>query len=605
MKKNRTLALALPVLLALASCDNNLIEQPEQGNNGNGTGNADQPAYIVNDLGDTLCLVTPMVEMAPAVAATRAEQTPKTYDMGQGMTLKVIPDAPKATRSVSALTAGTLVQMYVYDSNKNYIANSMRQYTVGSDGKLTGTDGGLYLPLGSYTVYCFTDAANTTGTWTTNYTITPSTTLSTATVAVPQGSDAAWGSGTVTVGMYSPNVVKTSLGRMCAQISNISFLAYDDIVTSLSVNSLSLTNVGMGTADAVAFDDGSVTPEAGTTRGSITPSDFSAASNITTFPYTASSTPTYLLPQTDGVNFACQVVINGRTTAVDYSKSNILSSLSAGNSYTLQLTISAHSFAYSNIFWDGVGLNFYVAEGQLVNPDHVGKDGYNLTGNEGAEVQRYQGVFFRWGSLVAIDPSSNSTDLTAVKAYAPDPNDGTYHETTVDLSSASTGPYCFADRGNLAGEDINSLLSYAPDPTQVGDVCSQINAAWRIPKKADFKTDEFIVGGTSQLSFSGTTLDNGKYELPENGDYSINIVYNKYVYLPGDGYRSSTGSLSGIGMYGRYWLDDGADQASTSSWVYGFTNYGTTPNINPTNFGNNVRSAMSIRCVRKADSVSQ
>ncbi|MDR0891648.1 MAG: hypothetical protein LBN24_03450 [Mediterranea sp.] len=532
MKKNRILALALSALLALASCDNNLIEQPEQGGgSGNGSGSADQPAYIVNAEGDTLYLVTPMVEMAPTPALTRAEQETKTYDMGHGMTLKVIPEAPKAgTRSVSALKEGTLVQMYVYDDNDNgaYVANSMRQYSIDSNGKPTGGTGGLYLPVGDYTVYCFTDAANTSGatstpSWTPGYTVTPSTALSSATVTVPQGVDAAWGAGKVRVGMYSPNKVSATLARKCAQISEIDIAPADlAVITSLYITKIGLDKVvttaqksGANFGDIAASEEGTETIESLNFPTVNFPAQM--LSGYTSYTLTD---PVYLLPQSNAFDFTCTAAINDNmNNTKDYSTGIDIAPLKAGFKYVLKINVSTTIFAYSNVFYDSsVGdLNFYVTQ------DKTFKENSTMVTNSSAK--QMQGLYFKAGSLYGISSNLN--------IYQPNNTEGTAYDagyteaTSVQLADISEGIQGIAG-GTPA--DNSLLTSYLGDGTSTfysskdgnsyGDVCAYITKGkWRLPTAAEFNLDGTAKGKKDTFT-SSVGQGSGWLRYGENGAFN-------------------------------------------------------------------------------------
>jgi hypothetical protein len=322
MKRNRIIALALPALLALASCDNNLTaEQPER-----------QPSpYIVNETGDTLYLVTPQISMAPTAQATRATEEPKSYDAGNGLTLQVIPDPAVETRGANPLTDGVHVYCVLYDAaNKVYT----KDYTV-NGGNLTG-EGGLYLPAGEYDAYCFTYNQQTAF---------PESYIQTSAkeITVPQGVDAAWNSNPykLTVSsMYSPNKIFTILKRKCAQISKITFEGADETVTYSDIQNVTLQGVSTEPT-TVPFSD---TPSVNGAGGHISIPDagFTEVSGAATLTYMY-STPTFLIPQRDGLTFSCNVTIDGNAANYTINTSSFdppLSGFEAGHSYSLKLKVT-------------------------------------------------------------------------------------------------------------------------------------------------------------------------------------------------------------------------------------------------------------------------
>ncbi|MDR0893120.1 MAG: hypothetical protein LBN24_10990 [Mediterranea sp.] len=612
MKKNRILALALPVLLALASCDNNLIEQPEQGGgSGNGSDSADQPAYIVNAEGDTLYLVTPTVEMAPTPALTRAEQETKTYNMGHGMTMQVIPDAPKDTRSLSALKVGTLVRMYVYDSNDAYIDGSMRQYSVGSDGKFTqtGTDGGLYLPMGNYTVYCFTDAANTTGTWATDdYTID----ISNKTVTVPQGADAAWGSGTVKVGMYNPNKLTAVLERKCAQISSIT-LAGDATVSTMGfISGQTCGLLPVKTATSAA-NFGDLDGTKGTGQAIIDISNAPNTSKAPALSYQLSG-PIYLIPKEKftGTRVVINVILNGYGYYSAFfslydDDGNVFSPL-AGQSYKVIFNVhSGGIFAHSNIFWDGNTLNFYTNEDELARSESGAPNGPTADA-----AKDYQGVFFKWSSLIGISPAASN----ASGSYGYD-NTVTIYVPKIQVANSGYNGYLQTsgkdyDKISYDNTTDNAGILYSKygilnDGNNQGDICAYLTEGkWRMPTIQEINvtnqaagTDLSSWGETALTSGIGwwrsgtwndvtsvspfpTNTEDGMRDLSATGHAHLRTDRDTDVNLPAGGYYNSVAASStlhndagnnylyGVGVVVNYWSgtpDNSATAGTTGVYL--------------------------------------
>jgi hypothetical protein len=643
MKMNSILALALPTLLALASCDNNLIEQPEQGGgSGNGSGSADQPAYMVNEQGDTLYLVIPTVEMAPTPALTRAELTPKTYDMGHRMTLKVSPEAPKATRSVSKLPANVPIRMVIYSSSGTVYT---KDYIVDANGKLSGT-GGLYLPVGSYSAYCFTDAANTSGNWTSNYTIDTSN----KTVTVPQGIDAAWNSTPVTlsVGMYSPNKVSATLDRKCAQISSITY-ACDATVLSLNVSNSTLKSVASTATSATSFGD----LASSGSKDLPLPDVGSAVTPVPALSYPITG-PIYLLPQSSDITFSCSANIQDQgeksysTTLSLVDKDGNATQLSKGQSYAL--TVNVHSggiFAHSNIFWDGRTLNFYT------NEDGLAVSSTPTLNPSAAAAKNYQGVFFKWGSLVGISPAGALYNASGtydhvytydntVTIYQPDNPVGGYNS----YSPTSGINYDQIQYDNTA---TNAGILYSKyedqnDGSNRGDICAYLTEGkWRMPTIQEINVTN-QTAGTSLPSWDETALTSGSgwwrsgiwnnvtgvSPFPTNTEYGMRdlsatghahlriATMNAKVDFPAGGYYNSVAAsstlhnnagdnnLNGVGMVVNYWSgtpDNSATEGTTGVYLAAATWFKRADDGSSSNTGQQPEShgardyAFLVRCV--------
>jgi hypothetical protein len=84
------------------------------------------------------------------------------------------------------------------------------------------------------------------------------------------------------------------------------------------------------------------------------------------------------------------VKVSAVATTFSNSTVEFNSVLSGGTSYVLEVDVKKCVWARSNIYWDGTQLTFVPA-------------GTDLT------KQGYQGVFFKWGSLVGVSPAKTGT----------------------------------------------------------------------------------------------------------------------------------------------------------------------------------------------------
>ncbi|NDV84930.1 DUF4906 domain-containing protein [Bacteroides sp. 51] len=242
-------------------------------------------------------------------------------------------------------------------------------------------------------------------------------------------------------------------------------------------------------------------------------------------------------------------------------------------------------FAYSNIVWDEANQKLTFAE--------------TAADNVSIHAQA-QGVYFMWGSLVAISPVGANFSTSQI-LYKPD-------EYTTAISSWTTIPYVnettapFND--NVQTNDdfatYNSNTGYNAS-TGKGDICRYISAkgwvegSWRLPTAAEQQALMEASGKSSvNAKFSGTP--NGTFvELTASNTNGLDQIPS-YIQLldqrfPAPGYRGDYGGLGGAGGRGYFW------SGSSFSTTDGF-------NVNVTSNGAiqasvNRQSGYVVRCVRE------
>jgi hypothetical protein len=297
-----------------------------------------------------------------------------------------------------------------------------------------------------------------------------------------------------------------------------------------------------------------------------------------------------------------------------------LSVFSPGNNYTLRLTLRIPRWAGSNIYWDN-------ANQRLT---------FDLEGN--TQNQHYQGVFFRWGSLVGISPARTSRGNgfnVNVPVYQPDYNAAephksiwtcidttTYTAWTTTLSGVAVDtteiPY-LDDRPEFHTTESDRANTYAIDAERNtatmylgmrGDICQYLGQTipalygYRLPTGKEFSPynggdwDKVKDGWEKGDGFVSNSALGDKYGTatfpdPVNnwGGYAKNTnAFN--LTLPASGSRSSTsGGLLSIGNAGLYWT--GSAYESTRARHLSFSNSSISPN------GITSRStACPIRCVK-------
>jgi hypothetical protein len=153
-----------------------------------------------------------------------------------------------------------------------------------------------------------------------------------------------------------------------------------------------------------------------------------------------------------------------------------------GRSYVLTLDLKETAFAGSNIYWDGSKMDFKPA-------GYVGPENF------------YQGLYFRWGSMVGMLATANAGVTPANPVYYPiDDNtwstNGTilsflYSDQT-DILSMNTA--LAASHGSLGIANDYVTNGYAADNNgeafnytdQWGDICRRINPDYRLPRGEEF-----------------------------------------------------------------------------------------------------------------------
>jgi hypothetical protein len=272
--------------------------------------------------------------------------------------------------------------------------------------------------------------------------------------------------------------------------------------------------------------------------------------------------------------------------------------LAAGKSYTLTLTPKMERkflrWAGSNIYWDGSKLTF---------KEH----GVHCDNGE----EMYQGVFFRWGSLVGIDPckSSSTTNWHSSNTlYSPvyngnDPTNSTWDPLT-DQTWSETYPASSYSSGANGGPDADFFATYNPNnysnSNKEGDICRYlshtgvVSGKYRMPTAYElrygsnnsstptvvFEASTFsgttpvvgywtTVAGSTWTNLAGETDPTGKYVLPSGGNYS------GYAQFPAAGCRSNGGAVDTyryVGTVGYYWSSSDSKESSGSAYRMSFSN---------------------------------
>lgn len=242
--------------------------------------------------------------------------------------------------------------------------------------------------------------------------------------------------------------------------------------------------------------------------------------------------------------------------------------------------------AGSNIYWDGNKLTF---------DDIPSSDGIR-TPNE-----QKQGVFFKFGSLIAIGASyhKDQWNVHSHNAQILDPtasdlkwvNNITFEEikpiTIKKGSDSNKGQY-------LTNPDVHNPSA------KVGDICKYLTekgwapgaekgVKWRMPTYKDFDSQIFVFSGDDWTPLqlpANTLMYHGQYSIP-TGVYSPSTN----IFIPASGARKE-GVMQLPKNYGDYWINS---VERNGAWAYYFRKVSDRKFLNLTL---DLDAALGVRCVR-------
>lgn len=242
-------------------------------------------------------------------------------------------------------------------------------------------------------------------------------------------------------------------------------------------------------------------------------------------------------------------------------------------------------WAGSNIYWDGSKLTF---------------DDVNVRTHE-----RYQGVFFQWGSLWGLAPNGSDQTIwgTNHTVYLLN-NDGT-HRADVDghawdniprvgdAEAITSNPP--SDKGD---KDRNYLYEITDASTGKGDICRYLTEQagglihgrkWRMPTRKEF--EDCYSSMYSGKSDAAADDDTGKQEMPTGR------TMDGKVFFPASGYRKEgDGLLRYVGSRGYYWSGTSNRIKDDSNYIYG-GNWDFWSNYMGQDSGSSRSYGYSVRCV--------
>jgi hypothetical protein len=240
--------------------------------------------------------------------------------------------------------------------------------------------------------------------------------------------------------------------------------------------------------------------------------------------------------------------------------------LQAGHSYKLFVKLKAPKFAGSNIYYNGSTLIF---------------DPHGSNDNQG-----YQGVYFKFGSLMGISGVGDFTANTTL-VYKPTGGSKTY---------GSWAAIEYTSSGDI-GEDNSS--------GGTGDICRYLSqGSYRLPVSGEWGVDHStafyssppVAGGWVKITGSASTAvgsAEGKTDLIKTKQVSYAFNQTMNVALPMAGHRT-TAVLAGVGGNGNGGTGTGESSNNQCRYITFYSNTIITNGTVARDF------ALPIRCV-KAD----
>lgn len=342
---------------------------------------------------------------------------------------------------------------------------------------------------------------------------------------------------------------------------------------------------------------------------------FTATGETKTFTVTSNTTFSAVSDQT-----WCAVLVSGTTVTVTAEENTAITLRTA--TITVKTTSGAPEQTGTVMVSQAANSSISYAS-RFARSNIILKDGkltFAVTEADNATIPSdVQGVFFKFGSLVAVNGKSAAAFSASDVVFSPV---GYTLNITGTADAAWAGVPYFSTEGN-DGENIDALIAAYPATgynvaSGKGDICRYISdqgwvvGKWRTPKASEYQalydatsyktgssngrkigiwgTDPIIANadGTTPLTMgwfigSGVTAATSSSSIPPENT----------VYFPASGYRIPTsGTFSAAGASGISW------SASVNGTDYGFTLVINSISVLPI-LGNSRVSGFPIRCIRE------
>jgi hypothetical protein len=223
---------------------------------------------------------------------------------------------------------------------------------------------------------------------------------------------------------------------------------------------------------------------------------------------------------------------------------DISSALNGATSYNLLVDLKKYPtiFAYSNVVWNGSKLTFATTAAE----------------NSTVAAGNVQGVYFRWGSLVAVSPVGNGYVAGSSIVFSPT-GITNYAWGSIPYADETGAPFAndAATDDDFAGYNGSGYNASAGK----GDICRYITAqgwvsgSWRLPKGSELtaligeKTPIYYGTWTSLGSTPGGGNNAYGYYQPSSGVQ----LGTENLTFPASGLFTGSGNSNNVGAHGYFW----------------------------------------------------
>jgi hypothetical protein len=460
----------------------------------------------------------------------------------------LVPDAEEELRAPIELADGQKIRFVAYDISDSSSPVDSKLYTYSTYTKKFTPDGE---PLGvepdGTTVYRFVA-----------YSYFGETGVAPAAAAIDPVHDLVWGKAATDRTVVDTEVSRTVSINMLHKFARVRVQVRTNISgATISVcNGVQIEGGQQATLDSFTGDvswSGSVTQNMGITVPS-SPASNDIYGDYRTVKPVASPTKVRI----------GSVRVSTNSTTFSNNVLDFSTPLNGGTSYTLLVVVKRASlWAGSNIMWDGSKLVFLSDE------------------NSGVGAVHSQGLFFKWGSLVAIKP---------IGTYGASQYDSMYNTGSIIFSPTGTYSYAWGSipymdttsspfNNSTATED--DFASYNGTGFNAaegkGDICRYITSQgwvkgrWRLPKASDYtalmtEAESIAFASGWSVSTFGESPSTSYGQATINGSW-VRIRHSGLSYFftyAASGYRSGSGTFSGLNTNGYFWSgsSDGTSNCS-------------------------------------------
>jgi uncharacterized protein (TIGR02145 family) len=219
--------------------------------------------------------------------------------------------------------------------------------------------------------------------------------------------------------------------------------------------------------------------------------------------------------------------------------------------------IASGTWAYSNVYRQSGQLKFNTASGQ--------------------QYEKGQGMLFKWGSLIGLNPSSSYPTWNQQMFIPTEYTGGT-------PSSYANIPY---DTGTAVLSSYNAAAG-------TGDICRYITAKgwvsgrWRMPTTTELQ-NLYNAGSSKVGSFGAQSATDYDGWTDITSGYNFGSGSNQR-FFPAAGSRTTDGTLNYVGTSGYYWSASPYNSSSAYS-LYFYSTY-----VGPAT-SNDKQLAFSVRCI--------